>query len=317
MNLFLNNLLWDLYLSLKMGLHGKPSQWEDLKFSLYRAQFEPSGTLEIYNPILSEGNAQVPNLVPDAINLQSRKVRVGLGTTMHGNTELEFGHKIFQQDLAGTDNGWYGYYTANAGVATGSLGVISGGLGYIPQGGTIDYVGVALTNISGDGKDATAHIVVTDGAIVSAAVSTSGYGYKVGDVVGFATDTGLNGKLSVVSIASTNELTLDKVQGNFQTGVGYTMMYTNTVGVGTTMNWPRGNVRVTNVEEVNDGLHFVVNHKNHGMHHETNRVTLSGVESDVIPTKLSSGYDITSTASIEIDSSAGFGTFESVSVAFY
>ena len=30
----------------------EPSQWEDLKFVIYRAQFEPSGTLEVYNCLL-------------------------------------------------------------------------------------------------------------------------------------------------------------------------------------------------------------------------------------------------------------------------
>ena len=38
-----------------------------------------------------------------------------------------------------------------------------------------------------------------------------------------------------------------------------------------------------------DGLHFTVDHRNHGMHHETNRVTISGVELTV-PTKLTLPY---------------------------
>ena len=40
----------------------EPSQWEDLKFTLNRAEFSPSGSVEIYNPILGEGNAQIPKL---------------------------------------------------------------------------------------------------------------------------------------------------------------------------------------------------------------------------------------------------------------
>ena len=46
--------------------------------------------------------------------------------------------------------------------------------------------------------------------------STSGYGYQVGDVVGITTGKGINAEFSIVSIASTNELILDNVQGTFQ-----------------------------------------------------------------------------------------------------
>ena len=41
-----------------------------------------------------------------------------------------------------------------------------------------------------------------------------------------------------------------------------------------------------NFNTVSDGLHITVNHKNHGMYHEQNLVTLSDVASDFITTKL-------------------------------
>ena len=66
---------------------------------------------------------------------------------------------------------------------------------------------------------------------------------------------------------------------------------------------------------VQDGLHFTVDHKNHGMYHDTNRVTLSSVMPDSNPTKLSSPYAANSTANIPIDSISVFGTFENVAVA--
>ena len=43
----------------------EPSQWEDLKFDLFRASFVGEGSVELYNPILSRGNAQIPKLMPD------------------------------------------------------------------------------------------------------------------------------------------------------------------------------------------------------------------------------------------------------------
>ena len=293
------------------------SQWEDLKFTLYRADFETEGTLELYNPVLSEGNAQIPVLQPNSINLNSRKVRVGLGTTLGRNIDLDFGNTIYQDGTEATGN-----YVANAGVATGSLAVINAGFGYTPASGVSTVVGVALSTITGNGKDATAVVTFLNGNVSGAAVSTSGYGYQVGDVVGITTGLGINCRMSIVSIASTNELILDNVQGDFATGVGKTMMYTSSVGVGTTMNGFGGNVLPTNIEIVDDndtgyhdGQHFIVDHKNHGMYHETNYVTLSNIESDVVPTRLSSPYQSDSTSSISIDSSSNFGTFENVGVA--
>ncbi len=292
------------------------SQWEDLKFTFYRADFETEGTLEVYNPILSEGNNQIPRLKPNSINITSRKVRVGLGTTMHSNHELSFGNTIYQDTTSATGN-----YVGNAGVATGSMAVINAGFGYTPASGTHVMVGVALSTITGHGKDATAVVTVTNGTVTGAAVSTSGYGYQVGDVLGITTNLGINAYVSVVSIAATNEIILDNVQGDFATGVGKTIMYTNGVGIGTTMNGFGGNVLPTNIEIVredniyHDGLHFTVDHKNHGMYHETNYVTITNVASDIMPTKLSSPYNSDSTASISIDSSTNFTTFENVSVA--
>ena len=109
----------------------EPSQWEDLKFVLNRAEFVSQGTIEIYNPILSEGNKQIPTLMPNSINLKSRKVRVGLGTTMNGNVNFEFGNTVYQEDKNSVKTAT-GNYVANAGVATGSMSVINAGFGYTP-----------------------------------------------------------------------------------------------------------------------------------------------------------------------------------------
>jgi hypothetical protein len=297
------------------------SQWEDLKFTLYRAEFETEGTVELYNPVLAEGNKQIPTLMPNSVNLKSRKVRVGLGTTMNGNHHLEFGNTIYQEDKNSVKTAT-GNYVANAGVATGTMSVINAGFGYTPASGVSTVVGVALTTITGNGKDATAVVTYLNGSVTGAAVSTSGYGYKVGDVVGVTTSKGINCELSIVSIASTNEIILDNVQGTFATGTGSTMMYTNSVGVGTTMNGFGGNVLPTNIELVDDiesgyhdGLHVAIDHKNHGMYHEQNYVTISDVEGDVLPTKLSSPYSEDSTSAISVDSSGNFSTFEGVGVA--
>ena len=295
-----------------------PSQWEDLKFTLYRAEFEPSGTLEIYNPVLGEGNGQIPKLMPDSINVNSRRIRIGIGSTLQEvvgvSTGLQFGNTISQQGSNATGN-----YVGNAGIATGTLGIINAGIGYTPTSGSFTFAGVGLTNITGTGKNITANVTIENGVAIAATVVTSGTGYQIGDVLGISTigntSVGRNVRLSVVSIASTNELILDNVQGDFSVGVGKTLRYTNSLGITTDFNASTGgNVTPSNIEVITDGLHVVVDHKNHGMYHETNKVTISGVESDIVPTKLTLPYAADSTASISVNSTSEFGTFENVGV---
>jgi hypothetical protein len=74
----------------------EPSQWEDLKFTLYRADFIQSGSVEFYSPELTEGNKQIATLLPDSLNLNSRKIRVGLGSTVQ-DSGLTLGNTVLQQ----------------------------------------------------------------------------------------------------------------------------------------------------------------------------------------------------------------------------
>jgi hypothetical protein len=292
----------------------EPSQWEDLKFTLYRAEFVPSGSVEFYSPELSEGNNEIATLLPNSLSLNSRRVRVGLGSTLQ-DSGLVLGNTILQQGTNATAN-----YVGNAGIATGTLNIVNTGIGYTPSSGTFQFNGVPLTNITGSGRNAKANITITNGVAVAATVSESGFGYVAGDVLGIGTiganSLGSNARLSVVSIASTNELILDNIQGDFVvSGVGKTVQYINSLGVTTTLNNASGgNVQISDINIVSDGLHIVVNHKNHGMYFDQNFVTISDVQSDIIPTKLSAAYDSTSTSPISIDSSVNFGQFENVGV---
>ena len=60
-----------------------PSQYEDLKFSLYQAVFtDQLGDINFYNPQLNIGNKQIANLLVNPLEMNSRKIRVGLGTTV-------------------------------------------------------------------------------------------------------------------------------------------------------------------------------------------------------------------------------------------
>ena len=307
----------------------EPSQWEDLKFIINKAVFDTSGTMEIYNPILSEGNNQVAALQPNSINITSKKIRVGIGTSL-ADTVLTLGNTINQLSFSDGDTDYSaasnasGDFVGSAGIGTGSMGIVNAGLGYSPASGTGLHVGVALTNITAGGDSLTADVVVTDGGISSARIITSGTGFQQGDVLGITSIggqfVGRNGRLSIVSIGRTDEIILDNVQGDF--AVGGKLTYTHPItGLTTSLNTTVGasstNARITSVEKitsVSDGLHFTVDHRNHGMHHEQNRVTLSDVESDVPPTKLSLPYGSSSTSTISVESTDNFTTYENVAV---
>ena len=160
--------------------------------------------------------------------------------------------------------------------------------------------------------------------ISSARIITSGTGFQQGDVLGIGTignnAVGRNARLSIVSIGRTDEIIIDNVQGEF--AVNGRLTYTHPItGITTSLNTTVGssstNARITTVEKitnVSDGLHFTVDHRNHGMHHETNRVTISDAESDVVPTKLSLPYGSSSTSTISVVSTDNFTTFENVAV---
>ena len=302
------------------------SQWEDLKFVINKAVFEESGTMEIYNPILAEGNQQVAKLQPNSININSKRVRLGIGTPLT-DTVLTLGNTINQ--LAVNDGATSfsaasnasGDFVGSAGIGTGSMGIVNAGLGFTPASGSALFVGVALTNITAGGDSMTADVVVTDGGISSARIITSGSGFQQGDVLGIGTignnAVGRNARLSIVSIGRTDELILDNVQGDF--ALNGLLTYTHPItGITTSLNTVKtgsaASCRIEKITTVSDGLHFTVDHRNHGMHHETNRVTLSNVETDVVPTKLSLPYGSSSTSTISVVSTDNFTTFENVSV---
>ena len=298
------------------------SQWEDLKFTLYRADFLDNGTVETYNPELTKGNNQIAKLMPNPLNLGSKKQRLALAEAI-SDGDIRFGNTMNQTESLASAN-----YVGSAGTATGDLGILNIGIGYTPSSGQVTYSGVNLVTVSGNGHGATADITIGNGVIVAsgatiASGSAGGSGYMIGDVVGIDTlgsgpfkNIGANARLSIAGIGSTSEIIVDNVQGTFQTGAGYTMTFVNNAGITTELNWTSGGggVELDTVDTETDGLHIKVNHKNHGMYFDDNKVIISEALSDVKPTKLTGAYDVGSTGTIAVQSASDFSTFEQVGV---
>ena len=291
-----------------------PSQYEDLKMTLYSAQFTNStGVARFYNPKLDEGNKQIITLPENPIRILSKKATVGLGTTfaapagfIPGVTVTQEGNLTASAKLINT--------AGIASVGTKTFTITNAGVGYTPSSGSLVYSDVPMVALTGSGSGMVANVTVNNGQISAVNVTNGGKNFAVGDTVGVSTlglGNGSNAVLSVGIITSTNTLILDNIQGTFNSGVG-TMTFDNgssivQLGAGSTIS-------SFDVDTTNDGLHMKVNHRAHAMHSFNNRVKIAGVESDVPVTTLSADYANDSTGDISVVSSANFDTFEGVGV---
>ena len=303
-------LLGSLYKSQNASVW-TPSQYEDLKFQLFRADFETQGSVQFFNPPLP---TDISLLRTNPFSLDSKTIRIGIGTTVQ-DADLDFGNTITQLKSGATAN-----YVGSAGTAK-TLQITNAGIGYTPSSGATTYSNLTLTNLnSGTGKNGTANITISAGVAVAATVSDGGTGYSVGDYltvssIGIAS-VGRDLRLSVSQIDGFNELIVNNVQGTFTVGAGYTLTYQTSAGLTTTLNSAySGGVIVTQpVEEVHDGLHFKIDMRNHGMHSDVNKVTVSNAQGNIIPTEINADYSASSTGNISLASTANFTEFENVAV---
>ena len=328
-----NDILTDTYISNQPTLGSlfksqnastwEASQWEDLKFTLYRADFVESGSVDLYSPELSEGNKQIANLRPNPLNISSNEIRVGLGTTVADNRYV-LGNTFFQGTP--TNRIAEGNLVGVAASATGTLTVTNPGVGYTPaNGGYQTFNGVNLISISGSGSGATADIHIDNGVAVAATISNAGgNGYQVGDVVTIdaigAANVGRNARFTLAGIGLTSQLIIGNVQGEFITGAAGTIRFFDSTGAERELNSDHGGdvtIPSTGITTISDGLHIKVNHVNHGMNFADNAVRIFGVLPDVKPTRLTAEYSKSSTDPIQVSSGSGdrFATFENVGVA--
>jgi len=289
-----------------------PSQYEDLKFEMFRASFSPSGNVQFFNPNLPTSLSQID---PTGLSMNSREIRVGLETTVQ-DTDLTVGNTVKQLNIGAT-----GTLVAFAGYATSSLSLTNTGSGYVPASGSQSYTGVALTSITGKGLNATANITITDGSATAATINNGGVGYVVGDVL---TPVNLGGvnlgsgmQLSVNAILGNNTLILDNVQGNFIANASYPLYYDNNSGITTELNSSVGGdvIPVSPINVVTNGDYIKVFQRNHGLYSNVNRLDLAEVASDTIPTGLAQEYSFNSTSFIVLDGGESeFTTFENIGV---
>jgi hypothetical protein len=286
------------------------SQYEDLKFNLYRAEFtSKSGTATFYNPILGVGNRQIASLRPNPITTYSRSLLVKLNTVI-SSSEVSLLKSSY--NLSQTSNSKFSSKVKSVvgTISTNSnLTIVNSGVGYTQ--GLTAYTNVDLVSITGSGSGGKITLGVGTGVVYNATITNGGSGYSIGDVLTIdykdSNNLGKDVILSIPSISgiltSSNSILIDNVQGELITSSGDLIVNGTTL----TGKYP------IEISEVRDGLHFKVNHNNHGMYSKNNLITLSGIESDVPPAKLIT--DITSSSTtITLSDVSNFITFEGNSV---
>jgi hypothetical protein len=289
-----------------------PSQYEDLKFTLYKANFKnESGTVNFFNPNLGKGNKQIANLVKDSLEINSRFIRVGLGTTISDN-QINFGNTVIQNSTKASGN-----FVGVGGSAFGDLEIVNPGIGYTPFSGTFTYENVPTISLTGQGKNSRIDLTISNGVAIGCTIVNGGSGYLIGDLITVEERTlgseqlGRNLVLSISDIKGINELLLDNVQGEFEVSQNKELEYIDSLGNILKLN--SGNVYINDIElmnDFNDGLHIKVNHKNHGMHSLVNNVKIEDVSSDLPLVSLLNDYPLNSTSNILISSADNFIFFE-------
>ena len=288
------------------------NQYQDLKFKLYKANFTATrGAATFYNPTLDESNSYVQRLANNPLTTLPRTATLGITTTTNADmiSILSAGRKVADT----TKNYVYGYVVETGSSVT-TVGITTGGSNYVGV-----TTGVNTYNIVGKGSGLVLTVFAnTTGIVTGITTVSSGNGYAVGDVVGLVTSslssaTGRNSLLSITAISGLDTLYLGNIQGNtFTNGGGLSYYDDSNTLVSLASTLVRSYSPATNQ---NSGNYIKVEHFDHHMYGNTNKLRISDAESSIAPVVITSSLIASGTSiSVAIGDTANFGTFEGVSV---
>ena len=176
---------------------------------------------------------------------------------------------------------------------------------------------VQITTLTGFGNGAYVNLTISNKVAVASTVSIGGSGYAAGDTLtvnpsytgGFGKDLILSIPNNVGIISAFNSIRIDNVQGTVDNNTNVPIDYIVSNGTAIT------NAYVSSYSQINNGRYLKVSHSNHGMYSsEISSVSLSGIESDIAPSILSTEYSSTSSADIRLSNVSNFTTFENLPV---
>lgn len=285
------------------------NQYQDLKFKLYKAKFTSnSGSVLFHNPTLNQSNGYIPTLNSNPITILPREVNLKITHTTNSSFIgiLTTGRKVSVESAP------YNYgYIVGTGSSISSVAITTGGSNYT----TASDVGTFP--ITGNGNGLRLNITASGGSITGIVIANPGSGYSVGDVVGIKTSdispaAGNGSKITVTGISGLDTLYLSNVQGeSFNVGIS-TLVYYDFSNNAQSIS----SIRVQNSTPIGDlhsGNFFKVNHFDHGMYSNINKIQISNVSTDIPSTSLSVPVNSSST-SISVASTSNLSIFEGINV---
>jgi len=241
------------------------SQYQDMKFRLYRAIFTTQpGVAYFYNPTLDKSNGYVKNLLPNPITVYPKKLKLTVDKITNSEliSILTPGRKI------GENTKTYNYgYIVGTGCNASSIDITDGGEGY-----SVDS-SVSTYSIIGNGSGLTLNITLVStgtSSITGVSIVNGGSGYSIGDVVGIVTssvvsNSGRNARITITGNDNgIDTLYLSNVQSSSFTNNSKIVYYNDSgerVSLASTSI-----ISSTSFGEFSSGDYLKINHFNHGMY---------------------------------------------------
>jgi len=294
------------------------SQFEDLKFKLYKAKFTQNvGTAYFYNPVLERDSANIMRLLANSVKTLPRKMRVITDNIpIAGNPDLVAtlspGRKISEGATTSTITRPTGYIE-KAGGRTSAVSITNASSGY--KAGT--YNSSSTTNLSGDGIGCQLNITVgASGNVTGATVASGGTGYVVGDTV---TVNRLNVQaiageglvVTITAIDQLNTLYLTDVQGQDFT-TGQALVWYNDAGVRVSAGTTDVASSAVYPDSRYNGNVLEITHYNHGMAAANNKISLGNISPNTVP-ELLTAHCYRSDSTISVANTAPFSTYQGIS----
>ena len=302
------------------GTIWSPSQFEDLKFKLYKAKFTDNvGTVYFYNPSLGTNNNNIQRLLPNSVKTLPRKLNVRIAGIANNAGHADLlntlvpGRKISEGAATATITRPIGYIEDKGG-SLGSVSISNASSGYDP--GT--YTAAASRSLTGSGTGATFNITVNAaGEVSGAAINGTGTGYVEGEVITVDNTTvqeiaGSGCEITVVNLFSFDTLYVNNVQGETFT-TGQNLVYYDDAGTRVSL----ANTNIANTAAVvwpnnlYSGNVLEVNQYNHGLGAANNKVSLANVSPDTVPELLTANLS-TSDTTISVASTTPFATYQGI-----
>ena len=248
-------------------------QYEDLKFTVYRANFTQStGTVALNNTPQGKGNNGIHRLIDNPIQTIKPKLVLSLGPAATQYT-FSLGARLLQQTSA-----------AQATVVSTTT-----------SGSALDTVTVTDTSGSWLQGSASTYLVRSSEALATIVVGSASGTLEVGDIVTGGTsnsigivktwDGSANLVLHYITGAFTNSESLSEPGG-----------WTGTVTSSTESGDSFGAYLTAAPTFDGDQTEVLVYHRNHGMHNRTNNVAIEGVISEIADTTLTSALSTGATS---------------------